>query len=361
MWYAFLMHGQTIFTILNGELTHVHTFKLGMGYTAKGGVVFYNERIDGTLSSLRHIKRLVDGALVGFEYARIDNTDGTTAGYYKAENGVRTDITETEFRSYVDRYSYYWEYASRHVRIVGLRYNPALPESSLATSIASFATYNQIIKTFGLMYTEVAYNPVKKTSIFEKTKWTGGNYDNKMYFNTDEDFYLYNKILAACVLTQKPTAASTFGYAKKDLNGDGVEELILLEGEYHVLAIFTEVNGSAVFLDSYDDTRSAWIDASGKIHVKERPLAGLSQDAKYFVYEVEGGKLVTKLAIGVAHENVNGVQTACRWYTLDGSTETEIANSDWEVLFDEWCGDIGSSAFNTYTAEKSGLVFVKAY
>ena len=128
-----------------------------------------------------------------------------------------------------------------------------------------------------------------------------------------------------------------------------------------MLAIFTEVNGSAVFLDSHDDTRSAWIDAEGRIHVKQVPMTGLSNDARYFVYEVEGGKLVTKLAIGVAHEKVGNIQTACRWYTVEDGTETDVEKSDWEVLFTEWNGDIGDYAFNTYTAEKSGLVFVKAY
>ncbi len=347
-----------IFTVLDGELTHVKTFPQGMGYLAPGGMVFYNERISGTLSTVRHMKWLVDGELRGFEYARLDNTDGSTEGYYKVEDGVKTDITEAEFKTYVAKYSYYWDYPTRLTRLVGLKFNPALPEASTATSVADFSTYEQIIKTFGLMYTEVAYNPVSRKSVFERTKWTGGEYDAKMIFDSDEDFYVYNSIIAACVLTQSSTSAS-FGYAIKDLNGDGTDELVLLESRYYVLAIFTEVEGSAVLLDIYTDTRSAWIDEDGNIHVKERPLTGLQEDSRYYVYEVGSGELELKLAIGIAQQNDGDGQNAYRRYILENGTECDVEQEAWDVLYADWERDLGVSQFHTYTAENSGLVFVK--
>jgi len=51
--------------------------------------------------------------------------------------------------------------------------------------------------------------------------------------------------------SSSPLTRSDFGYALKDLNGDGTPELILLYKDYYVLAIFTTVEGSPKLLDAY--------------------------------------------------------------------------------------------------------------
>ena len=71
------------------------------------------------------------------------------------------------------------------------------------------------------------------------------------------------------------------GYALKDLNGDGVVELILLNYDYKIAAIFTTVDGKPYLLDHYWDGKSGYVDHTGKIYVKE----GSDTDAICSVYQ----------------------------------------------------------------------------
>lgn len=50
-----------MFTILDGEVAHVHTFQQGMGYIAPDGMVFYNEKGSNGLSVFRYMTYLLDG------------------------------------------------------------------------------------------------------------------------------------------------------------------------------------------------------------------------------------------------------------------------------------------------------------
>lgn len=340
-----------MFTILDGEIVHVHTFQKGMGYIAPDGMVFYNEKGADNLSVSKYMTHLVDGQLVGLEYGRIDAADGSES-YYHVVDGVREEITKDAYNQYGKYYGYYWDYPTRLTRLTGFRYYPALPAVIVAQSTADFSTYEAVIDTFGRMYTEVALGLGKK---YEKTKWTGGAYDSMMLFNSDEDFYIYNRLIAACVLAQSSSSAS-FGYALRDLNQDGIDELILLESQYCVLAIFTQVEGRAVLLESFTDCRIAWIDADGLIHIQERTIPGLhKKDSLYYVCRVENGRLVRTLAIGVAHDT-KGVQT--RWYQMVDGEAVEMEQPAWDALYVQYALDLGDTDPDVYTGENAQLTFM---
>ena len=87
-----------------------------------------------------------------------------------------------------------------------------------------------------------------------------------MIFQTEADFVLYNKLFAAYFLVPE-SGVATVGYAKKDLNDDGTEELILLDSNSNVFAIFTQVDGGAVLMDSYNDLKKAAIDVGELVSV----------------------------------------------------------------------------------------------
>ena len=62
------------------------------------------------------------------------------------------------------------------------------------------------------------------------------------------------------------------GYAIKDLNGDDVDELVLLTDEYRIIAIYSLINDIPTLLGSYIKKDLGWsfrnwIDAEGRIHV----------------------------------------------------------------------------------------------
>lgn len=56
----------------------------------------------------------------------------------------------------------------------------------------------------------------------------------------------------------------SFGYARKDLNGDGTDELVLLRGDGELIALFTMQGESPVLLDYTRSGEVEWIDEQGR-------------------------------------------------------------------------------------------------
>jgi len=347
-----------LFTIFDKEPALVCVFQDGMGYLAPDGTVFYNTKpVDsetGVVTNEKFITRLESGRLVGISYGWTDAdgdlaTDEDVIYHASSEDGVKAEISYDEYKQY-NIYNYYWEYSTRLTKLSGLKFEPALPTPTDTDITADFSSYDAIIDTFGKMHSVVANGK------YERSFWVAGKYDFGMTFNTEADYHMYNTLLGACVLVQKSSTAK-FGYAIKDLNGDGVNELVLLESKYYVLAIFTEVDGVPVLLDSFTDIRTACIDESGNIHVKQGMITGNKNDAEYFVYEVDGGALVATVAIGVKH---NAAGKAERWYKINDGARTEISAEEYGALYAEYISDIGTTEFHTYTKNNSALEFILA-
>ncbi len=344
-----------LFSLVNKQPVVVKTFQQGLGYITNDGLIFYNFKLwDGVaqIELQNHVTRLVEGELVGFEYGWVDaDSDSSTTddtNYYKVENGQKISLTHEDYVAYKSDFAYFWDYPTRLSKLANLKFNSALTDTIESAITADFSTYDEIILTFSLMYSNVAYGK------FERSFWTSGRYDNKMLFNSDEDFYIYNSLIGACVLAQESTSPN-FGYALKDLNADGVDELILLESNYYVLAIFTQVDGKAILLDTFTDLKSACIDANGLIHVKQRVLPGTEKDAEYFVYQVNGGKLISQIAIGTKYSSY-GFQNA--WYKFENGEKITLTQNEWNTLYMQYLGNIGSTQFNVYTKKNAGLTFV---
>ncbi|MBO7274346.1 MAG: hypothetical protein J6V22_05775 [Clostridia bacterium] len=84
-----------------------------------------------------------------------------------------------------------------------------------------------------------------------------------------------------------------FTYAQTDLNGDRIEELLLLTRAQDVLAIFSTINGSPVLLGNYTPLKACEIDAQGQLHVTE---VGSRNSYSKSVYEIaKGGKGLNKI------------------------------------------------------------------
>jgi len=356
-------HIHAIFNIVDGAVQPLFVFQNGMGYTAPDGMIFYNLNYindDGHQISSRHMTYMEKGKLVGIEYGWVD-TDGDietnedTVYYTVGADGVRVVLTKDEYNLLSDKYAYNWDYPSRLTRLTGYVFNPVLITAVTNRKEADFSTYDTIIKTFGIMHSEVAGGK------YEKTYWTSGKYDAAMIFKSEEDFYIYNKLIAACVLIRN-NKDDTFGFAKKDLNGDGKEELILLEGtQFNVLAIFTEKDGKAVLLDTYSDLRQAFIDASGNIHVKQTVIPGYKQkDALYTVYEIKNGELSAKLSIGEEYRKKGSYSSeAYKWYKLEGGVRVDLTQDEWNTLYESYALDIGTTKYNVYTQNNAGLTFTE--
>lgn len=350
-----------IFSIKDKAPILVTTFQNGMGYLQDDGTVFFNTK-DGLKFLGNHITRLIDGKLVGIVYGWEDPDNDANNNndiyYYISEDGTKTEISKDEYTAVKSEYVYYWENATRLTKLSDLVFNPALVATGTPNTKADFSTYDAITKTFGYMHTMAVEGK------WERSRWIGGTYDEGMIFKTEADFVLYNKLFAAYFLVPE-NKVGTVGYAKKDLNGDGTEELILLDGNFNVFAIFTQVDGQVVLLDSYNDLKKAFIDAEGLIHVSERIIPGYKNNekkdgySKYdyeaFVYEIRDGKLVTKVAFGIKYDT-NGAQKTI-YKIVEGASVT-VEQTEWDALYATYAKDLGDATFAVYTKENSGLVFV---
>jgi len=347
-----------MFTIVDDAPAFVATFQQGMGYLGPDGMVFYNTKtLDENNSQIalgNHMMKLVGDKLVGFEYGWKDTdkditTSEDTVYYCKTEAEGEKTLTYDEYKVYRDHvYPYYWDYPTRLTKLNNLRFTSALMDTQTAQIVANFSTYDGIVKTFEQMFLNVA------ACKYVRTNWTKGAYDDAMIIRSDKDYAIYNQLIAACVLVQNSSSA-LFGHALKDLNGDGVDELILLESKYYVLAIFTQVDGKPVLLDTYNDRRTACIDEEGNIHVKQRMIPGEKKDYEYYVYTVDAGALVSEIAIGVKYD-AEGNQNA--WYQIENGTKTDIAQTKWDGLYAEYLSDIGTTSFHTYTENNANLDLV---
>ena len=56
------------------------------------------------------------------------------------------------------------------------------------------------------------------------------------------------------------------GYSFKDINNDGTAELVLIDRDYNILALFTSVNKKALLLDTFGVNNPGAIDKDGKIY-----------------------------------------------------------------------------------------------
>ena len=142
----------------------------------------------------------------------------------------------------------------------------------------------------------------------------------------------------------------------KDLNSDGINELILLDSNYVIVAIFTEIDGKAILVDTYNEWHTAWIDGNGLIHVQDYVFPGFSKDRIYSLYTIQDGNLISTLTVGYDY---GGNKDNSKWYKLVNGDRTDLPKEDWDELYAEWALDIGDTKSYDYTKENANLDYVE--
>ena len=124
------------------------------------------------------------------------------------------------------------------------------------------------------------------------------------------------------------------GYAIKDLNGDGVDELVLLTDEYRIIAVYSLINGIPTLLGSYIKKDLGWsflnwIDAEGRIHVVRTDGLDLYHHS---IFEISNGHLIELCTYGYDVFSENGVIVGKLYQTLHDNTvfitEQEVTEFD---------------------------------
>ena len=149
------------------------------------------------------------------------------------------------------------------------------------------------------------------------------------------------------------------GYAIKDINRDGIDELVLLNEDYTVVAVLSTANGSPILLRSYKPRNTCYIDAQGLLH----ELGSNSSDShSHAVYRIVPGGAQVELVIKFGtsgHVWVDDVAVQ-QYYKLEGDLATDITEQEYRELSQAWdcCDGLTSAEENQYCA---GLVFTPLF
>ena len=132
---------------------------------------------------------------------------------------------------------------------------------------ANFSSYNEIIRTYKAI--------VKCFNYYTVEEYQNGEYRSTLDFPSDEIEEIYKKIFFSAFYYYKDDYTTAylddgrnyFGYALYDINGNGSDELILLNDRLDIIAIFTNFDGTPKLI--IDNEPYCRIDSSGKIYTQE--------------------------------------------------------------------------------------------
>ena len=348
-----------LFTLKDSLPILLDTFNANACIDSEGFVSLY-ERDEKKMYS--YLKQIKDGKLEGTEFVqKVSENDPEKAEYYMIENGVRTDLTYGEYYNYTSVYCRVnkanFEYETR---IAGFRFMPVFAEdTNKVPELIDFSSYESILEIYKKM--------VDRYSSFTKERWIQGKYDNMYSFSSDKEYELWHRMFYSGSV-QRPiplgesvypkTGDNAYGYAIKDINGDGVEELILMTDSYDVIAIFTMKDGKPVLADNYAPRRYCWIDENGLIRVK-RETGGLTgRDAEYYLYKMEDGELKCVFGIG-SKRNIYLEHTG--FYKIENGERSSISKEEWEELYAQYDVIERAMMFPERTKSFAGLDFMPLY
>ena len=159
---------------------------------------------------------------------------------------------------------------------------------------------------------------------------------------------------------KSPPYKLSCGYAMKDLNGDGVDELVLLNDEYYVIAVFSYADGKPVLLGNYMPRGSCWIDGDGLLHENG---SGGSDHSTNAIYKIADGGKELKLIVEYGtngHEWIEDIAYTIYYKLVDGEKKT-ITEAEYNVLEEQYGKYLGSVAGTEATKKYSGLTFISLY
>ena len=243
---------------LDNKVPKLLTKPEGYGYISQDGLITW--RCDTENSTRKNAWILIDGALVGTEYG---SDDGQS--YYKIVDGERKEMSKEEYRAleniYVDSTVFFrGRYALRFIPIVK-------GEENKNAKHIDIKSYDDVIALFK--------DTIKLYPKFSEMEWRRGVYDDKFTFADNNSFIIYNEMMS---FRRSEHSESFYGYIKLDVNSDGVEELMLMNERYGILALFTMKNGVPTVFESGSGGISIGVD--GKI------INDYYSDSAYYEHKV---------------------------------------------------------------------------
>ena len=268
--------------------------------------IFYTCRVDGDKVAYDVI----------FGYINDTQTNGYADEYFQIVDGNRTAIDQEAYTALFYEHSKGQQpgYASVsklaapriHLPLAKDAVNAGLP-------VADFSSYSAILATY-----KTITHCLEEFKVYQ---WETGGYDNLFVFPNDLSYEYYNRLLYGAYRGVRGT-----GYDMIDLNGDGQDELVLMNEDYRIIAIFTQKDGVPVLVDAFADA-TCWLDDKGLIHVDNEQ----AYDLEYTLYDFTSSGEYNLIYSILAAENGN------RYLTKDGKTEKITFEKSVELYYDDYC------------------------
>ena len=286
--------------------------------------------------SICYTKTIVDGELVGLEYGAV--ADGDSVKYYKIENGKSFDSDREEFYRLMEIDQYRFGVSNSDVnRKTGFRFVPAIlsPEDMLLPK-PDFSSYDAILNLY-------------KDMVEKAPSYKGAE---SYFFDDNETYDIFKNLYDGVRYCESPNC---FGYAKHDLNGDGVDELLLLTETYDLLSLYTMRDGVVVplLLPS-----TAQIYENGLIHASVWTGGAVDRDGEVYVYKIENAELKPIVSVGY---NVNVYLKKEGWYRIENGKHVEISAEEGEAEYDLYDIVPVNYSDTEYSREVSGVEFVPLF
>lgn len=269
-------------------------------------VTFYTSRVDG--------EKMVYDAVYGNVY---DTEREESLEIFQIVDGIRTQIDKEAFYELYREFSQIIDEGLNDGTQKWIAPRIYLPlkakDAGEDLPVADFSDYAAIRETYSAIATAL--------DKFDVLRWIWGEYDNLFAFPNDLAFEYYNRLLFAAYRSSYRT-----GYDEIDLNGDGQDELVLLDEDYRIKAIFTMKNGIPALLDAFA-RETCWLDADGFIHVDREDYYEL----EYSLYEFQKSGAYDLVYSVLAAKNGK------RYLTKNGKTERISFEESLEIYHDDYC------------------------
>ena len=301
------------------------------------GTVYTNHTVKNQ-SQTTQIKTISNGELQGLEFGSVVNGESVTK--YKLENGVKTDITDEELYQLYQSAQHIIINPMYRTKTTGFRFVSALSAASGDAPTPNFTSYDGIISAYRTI--------VEGMSEYKQLDWTNGAFDGLFTISDNDSYDVFHQIFWACA-RQMPTETpfgqtyaadgdNSYGYATRDLNGDGADELILLNDNYEILALFTEENG--------------------RIRRDAATGGTVDRDGEGYVYVLEGAELAPEIAVGY---RVNIYLEKEGWYKIENGKKIDISAQEGEALYAAYDILPLGYSYTEYTRTFSGIAFVPLF